>query len=1114
MLHLILGTAGTGKTTLLYQRIRDCVKSGGKAIFLVPEQSSFESEKALYRLLGPQDALSVEVLSFTRLCDRIFREFGGLAGIHMDDTAKFLLMNVTLGELGLGGGLKVYGKSSGNAAFISTMCETISELKTAGADPDTLRQAAAESTDPTLAEKLQEISLIFEAYQAVIDRGYSDPDDGLMRACKLLEDQDFFGNYSVFVDGFMAFMGTEWKILRHILNKSIDVTVALTCASLDSSDKTSAFAPVTATANRFVEEAKKCGSRIAKPVILRQSYRFLNPELAYLAQEFPKEPHTLCDFAAEHVTAASCEDIYDELDYAAAHISLLVQDRGYRFRDIAVIARDLGRYLVPLQTVFSRYDIPFFTDLRADIQVYPLVSGLLCALDAVRSNFDSEYLLALSKQCITGISDIEAGMLENYCYIWSISGNEWTHEFVNHPDGMEQSLTDEQANRLAFINAVREKLIAPLIRLKKQLKDCDGRQFAAAVFNYLTDCSAVQNLIESAKDMPEEEQKQFLDTGAQVWDAIISLLDAFGGALNGVSMPLIRLIDLFRMSISTADIGSLPQTLDQVIVGTADRIRPNAPKAVFVIGLNEGEFPRWSAPSGIFSASERNVLSDHGIDLLRTPERAALFEKYYVYFALTQASEKLWLTCPLKDTAGNGLTPSSVFRQAEEMIGCKIASGSDNNIQRVFNEKTAFDVMTRYWREPTAQQETLRCYFAAKAPQKLEALKNSCETKEYRITRPDIAKDLFGSEIKISPSRIEKFYDCPFFYFCQSGLHLNPRRKVEFNPIESGSLIHVVLEQMVKKYGGKGLAGLEIPEMRQEISEIIRIYLAERISDLDSMPARFQYLFNRLVHTLVRLLERLGEEFSQSEFEPAAFELPIRMDAPYKPLDLMTQDGSHIVVEGIVDRVDVMKKDGVQYIRVVDYKSGIKEFKLSDVYYGLNMQMLIYLFSICENLAGDPEKKIPAGVLYMPARDKVLSTERGIDEKTAKNAQKKQMKMSGILLENREVLSAMEEDLSGVFIPVKTKKDGSYDAYSSLATLAQMGMIKNRVEHLIKNLAQELHSGKIEAAPVDGISRYTPCKWCDYHAICTHEEGDAVRRIAELDRAAVLERMREDEIDG
>ena len=249
MLHLILGAAGTGKTALLHEKIAECVRGGGKAVLLVPEQYSFESEKALYRRLGAKDALSVEVLSFTRLCDRIFREYGGLAGVHLDETAKVLLMSVALGEIG--GELRAYRKNVSGAAFAATMCEAVGELKTAGADPETLRAAAADASED-LRDKLSDVALIFDAYQALIERGYCDPDDSLRRACRKLEGRGFFAEYSVFIDGFMAFMGAEWKLLGRILEGSPAVWAALPCDGLSCADETGAFAAAAQTANRLV----------------------------------------------------------------------------------------------------------------------------------------------------------------------------------------------------------------------------------------------------------------------------------------------------------------------------------------------------------------------------------------------------------------------------------------------------------------------------------------------------------------------------------------------------------------------------------------------------------------------------------------------------------------------------------------------------------------------------------------------------------------------------------------------------------------------------------------------------------------------------------------------
>ena len=1108
MLHLFLGTSGTGKTTLLYHHIQQWVERGGRAILLVPEQASFESEKVLCRKLGAKNALSVEVLSFTRLCDRIFRELGGLAGIHMNETAKYLVMSAALDELG--GELRAYGKNSGSAAFIGAMCETVSELTTAGAAPDSLRRAALESRDRDFSDKLEDIALIFEVYQAMIDRGYSDPDDSLMRAVKRLGDTDFFAGYGVFIDGFMAFMGAEWQLIGKILEKSPEVFAALTCSGLADRSDTGVFTAPARTANRMIETARQRGCRVAAPVILETPHRFRSPALARLAEEFPKLRPTSVS-STQDIQIIRCEDIYDELEYIASQIYLLLRD-GYRYREIALIGRSMDRYLVPLQTVFGRYDIPFFADIRQDVQVHPIISGLLCALEAARTRFSSEPMLSLAKNCITGIDPIEAGALENYCFTWGITGSSWNQPFVNHPDGMEEDFTPEQSARLDRLNQTRERLVKPVDLLMRSLEGCDGKGFASAVFHYLESSGAAEYLQTYAQGMSSLEEKQFLDTAAQVWDAVVELLDVFGGVLSGLHQPLACMIDLFRMGTVQIDIGILPQTIDQVIVGSADRIRPNQPRAVFVIGLNEGEFPLWASAGGIFSASERGLLKEQGIDLLRIPEQQALFEKYYVYFALTQASEQLWLTYPQKNTAGAGLAPSSAVAQVEKILERPpVSSCQQDPLERACNVTTAFDLMAQSWQELSQRQAVLRNWFSEHSCEKLDSLIAASQGRTFRIQEPRLARRLFGEELRLSPSRVERYYNCPFSYFCESGLKLRARRRVEFDPIASGSLIHLVLEQMVRKYGGRGLAFRKDSELREEVAAMVQEHLSAKIQDFDGMPERFKYLFRRLVNTLVRLLKRLASEFVQSLFEPEAFEMPIRMDAQVKPLDLRTPDGTRVIVEGVVDRVDVYQRGDKRYVRVVDYKSGRKGFNLSDVCFGLNMQMLIYLFSICSDQEKGNAQSIPAGVLYLPARDQIVSVERNTPAEAVMTEQAKLLRMNGLLLEDRESLSAMEPNLAGVFIPVRSKKDGGYTSSSPLATLAQMGTIQRKIEQNLRDLANFLHEGRVEATPVDGLKDYTPCQWCDYHNICAHEDGDPVRRLGSFDLEAALELLKKEE---
>jgi ATP-dependent helicase/nuclease subunit B len=405
-------------------------------------------------------------------------------------------------------------------------------------------------------------------------------------------------------------------------------------------------------------------------------------------------------------------------------------------------------------------------------------------------------------------------------------------------------------------------------------------------------------------------------------------------------------------------------------------------------------------------------------------------------------------------------------------------------------------------------ESSLLAYFSGGERGKtLTRMENARRHADYRIADRSVARELFGGNLRLSPTRVERFYSCPFRYFAADGLALRTRRKVEFTPLESGSVIHNVLQVMVQRYGGKGLAGVEEAALKQEIAAVIQDYLSSLVEDTTKLPTRFQYLFERLTGMLARLLRRIGEEFAQSEFSPAAFELPIRQGEgeetqEVEPLHLQTVDGMSVVVEGTVDRVDIMEKNGIRYVRVVDYKSGSKSFDLHDILYGLNMQMLLYLFTIAENGVGELADAIPAGVLYMPVSESFVSAGRDASAEQIADAQTKQWKMSGILLEDEEVLRGMERDLAGLYIPVKLGRNG-YDRYSSLATQEELGRLARKVRELIADMAESLGKGAVAALPVLGDD-YKTCEYCEYKAICGHEPEDPIRELAKLDRAAVM----------
>lgn len=1114
MLHFILGLAGAGKTTNLIEKMRVCAESGGRLVYLVPEQYSFEAEREIHRALGGSLALSVEVLSFTRLCNAIFRKYGGLAGASLSKTAKYLLMSIAVDEVRER--LSLYRKSCADTVFLETLVQTCGEFKTAGITCGTLAAFAGSCEDAGLKTKLGELAVIYTAYQSLIERGYSDPDDDLIRACALLENNSFFEDTDVFVDGFTTFMAAEFELLGHIIVQSQDVYFSFTADGIfDDQRGMGVFSAAKSAINRLSRLAEQNGVSIAQPELLPELYRYRKAELAHIARPFMQPvPERYNGEYTGAVTLYAAADSYDELDAAAAKIAGLVRDENLRYREIAVIAREPSGYARAVESAFMRHGVPYFLSEAEDVENKPLAACVLSALDAVRGGLDATRVLLFAKSPLLGLCAQDVALLENYCYCWSIRGALWRDDFTNNPRGLAGALTQNDTDMLVRINSVRKAVITPLLNLRDAIKDPDGRSFAAAIFALLDEIGAAENMLKYAAGLTQSDT--FLDEAALLWDAMADILDVFGTVLGHRKMTAARLCELFRLAISATETASPPQTLDQVLVGGADRIRPAGMRAVFVVGANENIFPARFSGSGVFSDEERGRLIDAGLEISAPSLQKSVLEKYFAYFALTLPSEHLFVSYSRSDLQGREMLPSVIIGQLDEMFPNMPRQELDV-LARISTESTVMDAFSREFSSDNAFTAALREHFAQCGDTShcghasiLVKMREAAQKKPRGLTDENTARELFGRFMRLSPSRVERYYKCPFSYFISDGLNIRTRNRVAFTGLESGSVIHHVLQVMAARHGGKGLCAISDTRMKTEIAEIIREYLTGLVESPDKLPARLRFLFGRLGGTLSRLLRRLGEEFEQSEFEPIAFELPIRAGEKIEPLRLETPDGIAVTVEGVVDRVDVMNKSGRRYVRVVDYKSGVKSFALHDVIYGLNMQMLLYLFTIAENGADELEGAIPAGVLYMPARERYMSAPRSADGETVGKSREKELRMNGLLLEDEEVLRGMERDIAGVYIPAKLDKNGNFDKTSSLATSAELGRLARKVKEQVAQMASCLGNGAIEACPIEADDS-TACEYCNYREVCGFEPGDAVKRIAKLDRDEFFKLIEEEE---
>lgn len=1105
MLRLILGVSGTGKSREIYRRIADRHLEPGPTILLVPEQYSFESEKALYELLGAQRAQSVQVLSFTRLCHKIFYRYGQVAGEFVTQAGKYLLMSLALEQVR--DELNLYRAQSERASFVPVALELTAEFKNAGAIPETVLKAAQACEDERLRDKLGELGIIYQAYQALLERSYRDPADDIARAMRLSAGKGTFHGAAVYIDSFAAFLAPELQFIQQMLEEGADVTVALCCDGHTGN----VFAPVSETIRRLQHAARRAGTAVEAPMVLETPYRAKNEAMRYLCRNY------LCDtipFDGEQdvIRVAAAGDVFEEAEWIARRINALVYDEGYRFREIAVITRSLPTYTDAFETAFARYHIPVYFDRRENAEHDETANLILTALLSVRNSYDTAQIISLAKLPLLGLAEEDAFELEHYVFVWGVRGRLWLQPFVQHPDGLGARMTDESRERLERIERARQMLIEPLIHLRDALAQPSGTSFAHGVWAYLTETGTIERLWE--RDAAEPDHAA-VDVPAALFDELVDLLDLFDRLIGGQRLSKTRLIELWRLAVQSCEVGKLPQTLDQVIIGTADRIRPVGVRAAFVCGAAEGEFPLRLAGTGLLTDREREKLGKGELRLNVAKTDLAALERFYTYYAVTIPADRLVITYPTRTVSGEEKRPSLIARTVERLFPDSVVSCAEweakDPLAGLITRENAYALLCASWGENTPLHVVLREAFAGtNEEERLRRAVDRAKDKRFSIRDSAVSRRLFGRTLALSPSRLETYFGCAFAYFCSSGLHLKKKRKAEFSPLESGTLIHYVLEVLIRKYCAPGVSLPEDGVLREETAKLVEEYLADRVEDRDAMDERFHYLFTRLCGMLARLTRRLYVEFSQSAFTPYAFEAPIETDAENRPLVFKTPGGNRVFVRGIVDRIDLCESAEGKYLRVVDYKSGQKRFQLSDIYYGLNMQMLIYLFTLTEN--GDKVLRgaIPAGVLYMPAREETLTVERSTSPEKISALRADGYRMDGLLLENIAVLERMEQGLDGVFIPVKRKKDGTLDSQSKVATLEEFGRLRRRIERLVCEMADKLIGGDVGALPASGLG-YDPCAFCDFRAVCRREEGHPKRELIQWDRNELFEQLRREE---
>ncbi len=1132
MLNLILGRSGSGKTEFSRHILKSRAQLGDKRLLLiVPEQFSFASERALLSDLPADLAQNIEVLSFTRLCDFVGRELGGLAVNTIDDSVKIIVMMRTLE--GLKDSLKLYAAHTDSTSLAKEFLSLIDELKKERITPDMLDAVSEKTASAALSLKLKECALIFRTYDAVLSQSYTDESTLSDMLCQKLECNDFFSGYTICIDAFKGFTGQEFEIIKHLLIQAAEVYITLPTDDIYANDPSMIFVSVNETAKRLISIAKENSITVRytgedetgeDEGFIKSGIRFKSEALAFLEKNIFSPCSETFDHETNDIVLVSANDIHDECMFVAATARKLLTEDGYRLNDIAVITRSEDEYKTELISTFKKFDLPVFEDKRQPVSAQPLITLCFSVLQIMTSGFTTENILRYLKCGLSPLSDIEVARLENYALMWDFGAKAWREDFTNSPAGLDElkskSAIERNEKELADLNEMRKKTVLPLMALKNSLKEATASDISRALYKFILSTGVDSELKRFAIELNDDGNSDLAAEQDRVWDLLMNILSKLGSIHADTKTDIKTYTELFRAVIDMTDLGSIPHTLDEITVGSADRIRLTNPRAVFVVGCEEGVFPAVISDNGILSSSDRRELEDLDLHLSSNISIKACEERFIAYSALTQAREKLFISYHKTDGT-SGYAPSIIYENTLKLFKDSIKVLDTDDIDCEYYAETpqsAFSIYAQNYSLLAVEEEAVKLNSIRSSisdidefSRKFQALDRAANKKDFRIEDPYIATDLFGKDMYLSASRVDVYHKCAFEYFCKHGIKALPGKKAQLSPAVSGTVIHFVLEKVIKELGKDKLIALTNEQIAEIVNKWLTIYLNENIGGFDNKTLRFKYLYNRLSISLCDVLKRLCEEFKNSEFIPCDFELPIDDNAakdgtgvPSYTLEL--QDGGKLELHGSVDRVDKYEKDGTTYIRVVDYKSGGKDFVLSDVIYGLNMQMLIYLFAI---QAGGQERYghvQPSGILYYPAkRNQVsLSSKKAKEEEILKD-KRKHDRGNGLFLLDEDVLNAMEIGIGGHFIPVEVKdKKGVSTITGNLITAQRLGRLRNRIDLILREMAENLHSGYISAIPAFGEDYKYTCDYCDYKTVCGFEDGKR-REVKKISNDEVFE---------
>ena len=1135
-LRFCFGPSGAGKSHRIYEEImqRAAEEPGRNFLIIVPDQFTMQTQKDLVMRSDRDGILNIDVLSFGRLSHRILEEVGTKEMPVLDDTGKSLVLQKVAADLKEQ--LPAMGSLLHKQGYIHEVKSAISEFMQYGIstqDMDKLITSAQKRG--ALAMKLKDLKTLYRGFQDYIRDHFITTEETLDVLRRSLSKSKILKGSVVVFDGFTGFTPIQNRLIQELMRVCAETIVTVTIGVGEDPYKMDGEQKLFHLSKKTVADLEKLA---AEAEVERGEDLFVKggpnrfakaPALHYLEQNLFRYQYEPYAGEQQEIHMFEALSPREEVHQTALYIRHLIREQGMTYRDIAVVIGDLEGYASYVETEFGQLEIPCFLDRTRGIVLNPMIEYIKSALQLYIKDFSYDTVFHFLRSGMADISREEIDELENYVIRTGARGyrtysrlfTRRTEEMQGNAEGSEQAeeKTMERLNRIRqqFMDAVE------ILHMGSQEKAGD---YVSHLYDFLEQNQVQQKLLNYQQQFEKEGDLSRAREYAQIYRLVMDLLDQVYELLGEEEISRQEFADILEAGFGEITVGTIPQNVDRIVVGDMERTRLKQVKVLFFLGVNDGNIPKNASKGGIISDMDREFLIESGTEMAPSPRQQMYIQRLYLYLNMTKPSEQLYLSYAKVNSEGKGIRPSYLIDTVRKLFPAMSVEYPQNRsrLEQIEGRQEGARYLAeelREYVEGTLPEEERQDFYLMYRAYEADAVGRDLLTRAaFRRYRESglsriVARALYGQQLENSVSRLETYAACACRHFLQYGLSLQEREEFGFEASDMGTVYHAVLENFAGKLAEFGRTWWDFDEnfAAKAVKESVEAYAATYGETVLYSSARNEYAITRMSRILTRTVLTLQKPLKQGSFEPDDYELSFRFAEDLDSIHVDLSEDEKMHLQGRIDRIDVSEDAEHVYVKVIDYKSGNRKFDLAALYYGLQLQLVVYMNAAMEmESRKHPDKEIvPAALLYYHIDDPTIETPVELTDEQINEQILAKLRMNGVVNSDPEVVERLDRYMQdkSVVIPVEKKKDGSFSARSGVLSREEMQLISSYVDAKIRSIGREILDGKIAANPYEKGNEEA-CTYCAYKKVCGFDgsiPGYEKRQLEDLDKQALMQRM-------